>query len=58
MKASFNFNDALKDKANNYSEGFAGVKTGATLTVAADCTYQGVKVETTDIYGGGTKKIN
>lgn len=58
VKASFNFNDALKDKANNYSEGFAGVKTGATLTVAADCTYQGVKVETTDIYGGGTKKIN
>lgn len=58
VKASFNFNDALKDKANNYSEGFAGVKTGATLTVAADCTYQGVKVETTDIYGGGIKKIN
>lgn len=54
--ASFDFNDSLK--ASNFASGFAGVKTGATLTVAADCTYQGVKVETTDIYGGGTKKIN
>lgn len=54
--ASFDFNDSLK--ASNFASGFAGVKTGVTLTVAADCTYQGVKVETTDIYGGGTKKIN
>lgn len=54
--ASFDFNDSLK--ASNFASGFAGVKTGVTLTVAADCTYQGVKVETTDIYGGGIKKIN
>lgn len=54
--ASFDFNDSLK--ASNFASGFAGVKTGVTLTIAADCTYQGVKVETTDIYGGGTKKIN
>lgn len=54
--ASFDFNDSLK--ASCFASGFAGVKTGVTLTVAADCTYQGVKVETTDIYGGGTKKIN
>lgn len=54
--ASFDFNDSLK--ASNFASGFAGVKTGVTLTVAADCTYQGFKVETTDIYGGGTKKIN
>ena len=54
--ASFDFNDSLK--ASNFASGFAGVKTSVTLTVAADCTYQGVKVETTDIYGGGTKKIN
>ena len=54
--ASFDFTDSLKE--SNFASGFAGVKTGVTLTVAADCTYQGVKVETTDIYGGGTKKIN
>ena len=54
--ASFDFDDSLKKSI--FASGFAGVKTGATLTVAADCTYQGAKVETTDIYGGGTKKIN
>ena len=54
--ASFDFDDSLKKSI--FASGFAGVKTGATLTVAADCTYQGAKVEATDVYGGGTKKIN
>ena len=54
--ASFDFNDSLK--ASNFASGFAGVKTGVTLTVAADCTYQGNKVTEADVYGGGTKKIN
>lgn len=53
--ASFDFNDSLKESI--FASGFAGVKTGATLTVAADCTYQGAKVEATDVYGGGTKTI-
>lgn len=54
--ASFDFNDSLK--ASNFASGFAGVKTGVTLTVAADCTYQGNKVVEANVYGGGTKKIN
>lgn len=54
--ASFDFNDSLK--ASNFASGFAGVKTGVTLTVAADCTYQGNKVIEANVYGGGTKKIN
>lgn len=53
--ASFDFDDSLKKSI--FASGFAGVKTGATLTVAADCTYQGAKVEATDVYGGGTKTI-
>ena len=53
--ASFDFNDSLK--ASNLASGFAGVKTGVTLTVAADCTYQGNKVIEANVYGGGTKKI-
>ena len=53
-KASFNFPDGLT--AENYKCGFAGVKSNAALTVSG-CTYQGNAVETTDIYGGGTKTI-
>ncbi len=53
--ASFDFNDSLK--ASNFASGFAGVKTGVTLAVAADCTYQGNKVTEADVYGGGTKTI-
>lgn len=53
--ASFDFNDSLK--ASNFASGFAGVKTGVTLTVAADCTYQGNKVIEANVYGGGTKTI-
>lgn len=53
--ASFDFNDSLK--ASNFASGFAGVKTGVTLTVAADCTYQENKVTEADIYGGGTATI-
>ena len=54
--ASFDFDDSLKKSI--FASGFAGVKTGATLTVAADCTYQGNKVVEANVYGGGTKKIN
>lgn len=53
--ASFGFNDSLK--ASCFASGFAGVKTGVTLTVAADCTYQENKVTEADIYGGGTATI-
>lgn len=53
--ASFDFNDSLK--ASCFASGFAGVKTGVTLTVAADCTYQKNKVTEADIYGGGTATI-
>ncbi len=39
------------------AKGFAGiVNTGKSLTVSG-CTYKGGAVETTDIYGGGTKTI-
>ena len=39
------------------AEGFAGiVDTGKSLTITG-CSYQGKAVETTDIYGGGTKTI-
>lgn len=53
-KASFNFTDKLTTE--NYKSGFAGVKSGAALTVTG-CTYQENAVKTTDIYGGGTKTI-
>ena len=54
-EASFNFPAGLTKE--NYKCGFAGVKSGAALTVSG-CTYKGGAVETTDIYGGGTKTIN
>mgnify|MGYP004454617035 CR=1 FL=1 len=39
------------------AKGFAGiVNTGKSLTITG-CSYQGKTVETTDIYGGGTKTI-
>ena len=53
-KASFNFTDKLTTE--NYKSGFAGVKSGAALTVTG-CTYQGNAVTASDIYGGGTKTI-
>lgn len=52
--ASFNFPDELKKE--NYKSGFAGVKSGAALTVSG-CAYKGGAVEASDIYGGGTKTI-
>lgn len=54
-EASFNFPAGLTKE--NYKCGFAGVKSGAALTVSG-CTYKGGAVEATDIYGGGTKTIN
>lgn len=54
-EASFNFPAGLTKE--NYKCGFAGVKSGAALTVSG-CTYKGSAVAATDIYGGGTKTIN
>lgn len=53
-EASFNFPAELKEE--NFQSGFAGVKSGLTLTVSG-CTYKGNAVAATDIYGGGTKTI-
>lgn len=53
-EASFNFPAELKEE--NFKSGFAGVKSGLTLTVSG-CTYQGNAVAASDIYGGGTKTI-
>lgn len=53
-EASFDFPAGLTKE--NFKSGFAGVKSGAALTVSG-CTYKGGSVETTDIYGGGTKTI-
>ena len=53
-EASFDFSAGLTKE--NFKSGFAGVKSGAALTVSG-CTYKGGAVETTDIYGGGTKTI-
>lgn len=53
-KASFDFPAGLTKE--NYKYGFAGVKSGLTLTVSG-CTYKGNAVAASDIYGGGTKTI-
>lgn len=53
-EASFNFPAELKEE--NFKSGFAGVKSGAALTVTG-CTYKGNAVAASDIYGGGTKTI-
>ena len=57
VKAEASFNFPAELTTENYKSGFAGVKSGAALTVSG-CTYKGGAVETTDIYGGGTKTIN
>ena len=57
VKAEASFNFPAELTTENYKYGFAGVKSGAALTVSG-CTYKGGAVETTDIYGGGTKTIN
>lgn len=54
-KASFNFPTGLTKE--NFKSGFAGVKSGAALTVSG-CSYQGHVVTASDIYGGGIKTIN
>lgn len=53
-EASFNFPAELKEE--NFKSGFAGVKSGLTLTVTS-CTYNKAAVAASDIYGGGTKTI-
>ena len=53
-EASFDFPAGLTKE--NFKSGFAGVKSGLTLTVSG-CTYKGNAVAATDIYGGGTKTI-
>ena len=57
VKAEASFNFPAELTTENYKCGFAGVKSGAALTVSG-CTYKGGAVEATDIYGGGTKTIN
>lgn len=56
VKAEASFNFPAELTTENYKSGFAGVKSGAALTVTS-CTYQGNAVKATDIYGGGTKTI-
>lgn len=53
-EASFDFPAGLTKE--NFKSGFAGVKSGAALTVSG-CSYQGHVVTASDIYGGGTKTI-
>ena len=57
VKAEASFNFPAELTTENYKYGFAGVKSGAALTVTS-CSYQGNAVAATDIYGGGTKTIN
>lgn len=57
VKAEASFNFPAELTTENYKYGFAGVKSGAALTVTS-CSYQGKAVAATDIYGGGTKTIN
>lgn len=56
VKAEASFNFPAELTTENYKYGFAGVKSGATLTVTS-CTYNKVAVAASDIYGGGTKRI-
>lgn len=56
VKAEASFNFPAELTTENYKSGFAGVKSGAALTVTG-CTYQGNAVTASDIYGGGTKTI-
>lgn len=56
VKAEASFNFPAELTTENYKSGFAGVKSGAALTVTS-CSYQGNAVKATDIYGGGTKTI-
>lgn len=56
VKADASFNFPAELMTENYKSGFAGVKSGAALTVTS-CTYNKAAVEASDIYGGGTKTI-
>lgn len=56
VKAEASFNFPAELTTENYKSGFAGVKSGAALTVT-NCSYQGNAVTASDIYGGGTKTI-
>lgn len=56
VKAEASFNFPAELTTENYKSGFAGVKSGAALTIT-NCTYQGNAVTASDIYGGGTKTI-
>ncbi len=52
--ANFGFDSTFKD-TENYKSGFAGVKSGATITIVSTCKYNGKAVTTGDIYGGTMK---
>lgn len=57
VKAEASFNFPAELTTENYKSGFAGVRSGAALTVTS-CTYNKAAVAASDIYGGGTKTIN
>lgn len=56
VKAEASFNFPAELSTDNYKSGFAGVRSGAALTVTS-CTYNKAAVAASDIYGGGTKTI-
>lgn len=56
VKAEASFNFPAELTTENYKSGFAGVRSGAALTVTS-CTYNKAAVAASDIYGGGTKTI-
>ena len=56
VKADASFNFPAELTTENYKSGFAGVRSGAALTVTS-CTYNKAAVAASDIYGGGTKTI-
>lgn len=51
--AEIEFDETLKK--SNYKSGFAGIKSGATMTIASTCKYNGAAVTAKDIYGGTMK---
>ena len=53
--ANIGFDSTFKD-TDNYASGFAGIKSGATITIVSTCKYNGKAVTADDIYGGTMKQ--
>ncbi len=53
--ANIGFDSTFKD-TGNYASGFAGIKSGATITIVSTCKYNGKAVTADDIYGGTMKQ--